>query len=454
MSDARGRRRRRPPPTTLADRRRRRGAGPARSPASGSQPAAVELQVGLQLITSHLRPELARRRRAARRGSRSTSAVGRVAAEGDPHVAVGQHAHRRQHVRWARGSRRCRPSRWPRRSRAGRARATSASPSTYRQENVTRWGSRSSGSPTTSTSGIRATAAPDPVDQRVLPGVDAPRARPPPPAARRPRPAPRARSRTPRPRSSTRSSSGKGLRQRAPLRTAARRRRPGRPTCARTRPRRPSPPGRGSRPVDAHASTKSGTSSGEPRPRRPAGGCPPRGWPSAARRPPCRRAAASLAELARVDTTRARRPRRLADLAAPGGRVAAPRSARPRSGRPWSPRREPRSRPEQAAVHRLGAGRGEASPRRAAPPGTRPRRPGRCRAAAARCGPPGAGAAGRRTPGRARPAVPRGRPGAAARTRRSRGAPGRPGRARPRRSSRRRTYSVPHHGHGRSIRIL
>ena len=43
----------------------------------------------------------------------------------------------------------------PRRSSS----VTRASPSTYRQENVSRWGSRSTGSPTTSTSGSRATSA-------------------------------------------------------------------------------------------------------------------------------------------------------------------------------------------------------------------------------------------------------------------------------------------------------
>ena len=43
----------------------------------------------------------------------------------------------------------------PRRSSS----VTSASPSTYRQENVTRWGSRSTGSPTTSTSGTSAATA-------------------------------------------------------------------------------------------------------------------------------------------------------------------------------------------------------------------------------------------------------------------------------------------------------
>ena len=54
----------------------------------------------------------------------------------------------------------------PRRSSA----CSSASPSTYRQENVTRCGSRSTGSPTTSTSGtVAATVGADPVDQRAQP---------------------------------------------------------------------------------------------------------------------------------------------------------------------------------------------------------------------------------------------------------------------------------------------
>ena len=49
----------------------------------------------------------------------------------------------------------------PRRSSS----VTSASPSTYRQENVSTWGSRSAGWPTTSTSGRAPTTAADPVDQ-------------------------------------------------------------------------------------------------------------------------------------------------------------------------------------------------------------------------------------------------------------------------------------------------
>ena len=50
---------------------------------------------------------------------------------------------------WACACRPCRPSRWRRRPRGGRARSTIASPGTPAQVNVTMWGSRSSGSPAT-----------------------------------------------------------------------------------------------------------------------------------------------------------------------------------------------------------------------------------------------------------------------------------------------------------------
>ena len=75
----------------------------------------------------------------------------RVERQGDPQVAVGEHTHGGEHVA---GLERARGARRP--ARHGEARRSSsctrASPSTNRLENVTTWGSRSSGSPTTSVS--------------------------------------------------------------------------------------------------------------------------------------------------------------------------------------------------------------------------------------------------------------------------------------------------------------
>ena len=221
-------------------------------------------------------------------------------------------------------------------------------------------------------------------------------------------------------RSSTRSSAGKGLRQRAPLRTSSTPTPAGPPHLWAEPAAAPSPSGSGSRPIEAQASTNSGTSPAAPRPpRRPAeradlvvgrlhGGDATSGGAAAARRE--RRPARPV-----------RRPTGTSTVAAPGHRArAAPRSARRRSARDRSApgRRRSPSRPRcTASVPGRGEGHLVAAVRRA------PRRPprGRCRAAAGRRGRARAAGAGRRTRGRARRAAPRGRPGAAARRTRRRG---------------------------------
>ena len=105
---------------------------------------------------------------------------------------------------------------YPRRSRP----VTSASPSTYRQENVTRWGSRSVRVADHLDVGhLGRDALADPRDQRVQPGGRLGLARRSPPATPPRRPG-RRHVLEPRARSSPRSSAGNGLRHRAPLRTS------------------------------------------------------------------------------------------------------------------------------------------------------------------------------------------------------------------------------------------
>ena len=248
----------------------------------------------------------------------------------------------------------------PRRSSA----VTSASPSTYRQEKVTRWGSRSTGSP-------------DHLDVRDRRDARPGSGRPGPPAGRRPP----SRSATtacraaaaasaagtfskPEARSSMRSSPGKGLRQRAPLRTSSTPTPAGPPhLCAERGQRPPSRRAAAAGPSTAQASTNSGTPRQRaPPPRRPAGRCRPRGWPTGRRRrrPPGRpRRRASVGD---VDPARAGRPGRLDAVVAARAQAAACSTAEcstaecttavPVPGPPGE-------QPEQPAVHGVGARGGE-----------------------------------------------------------------------------------------------
>ena len=229
-------------------------------------------------------------------------------------------------------------------------------------------------------------------------------------------------------RSPARSSSGNGSRHRAPRRTTstpeARR---ARPTCEPRRPGRTSRRAAASRPAEAQASTKSGTS-------------PSRAASSATG---CDRAHLVVGRLAGDDGRVGELgevvvevvdadPAEAVDRDDPGRRsgplrgAAARRSARPPCGR-WPSRGcalGTAVQAQQPAVDGVGARRRERHLVRRARRGPRRWRPARCRARAGLPGPRGGGAAGRRTPCRAAAANASGRPGAAPRRRRRRGTPG------------------------------
>ena len=209
------------------------------------------------------------------------------------------------------------------------------------------------------------------------------------------------------------------------------------------RPRRDRPAaGSGSRPIEAQASMNSGTSPISSTTPRPADRARPRGWPPARRlrRPaPGRQQRGSDGRRAPLDPSGP--PAIAADV--PGDTSSAACSTAECSTAECSSRRPARDaagqQPEQAPVHRVGA---RARERHLVGPHRQRRRPrprGRCRAAAGRSRPGRAGAAGRRTPCRAPPAAPRGRQGAGPRRRRGRGRRRAAVRARPA-SSHGRTY--------------
>ena len=218
----------------------------------------------------------------------------------------------------------------PRRSSA----CSSASPSTYRQENVTRCGSRSTGSPTTSTSGtVGRDRGPDPVHQRATAGPPRPPPRPPPRAARPPPRRPPA-----------------GQRRRGP--------RPSR--------RRPA------------TATPSGCPCGPPA--RPTPGGPPHLWALAVSTDQPGRHGHPADRLGRVHVAAARRPRRrpprrLGDRLDRADLVAGARSARPAPPRARPPR--PTARPGRAgragrpAPRRRSRRAPTCRRRRAAPPSAR-----------------------------------------------------------------------------------
>ena len=143
----------------------------------------------------------------------------------------------------------------PRRSSA----CSSASPSTYRQENVTRCGNRSTGSPTTSTSGtsaatrarIRSTSGPSRAASAAASAA----------AARRLAAAATTAGRftTPGVRPDSRSSAGYGDSHRVPLRTTSSPTPGGPPHLCALAVSTDQPDGSGARPASCAASTYSGT---------------------------------------------------------------------------------------------------------------------------------------------------------------------------------------------------
>ena len=154
------------PTASVAD-----GVGQPMTGSGHPMPAAVQLDLG------HGQAARSARSRATTPGRTASRPLDvlrrRVPGQRHPHVAVGERAHRGQHVARASASMAVHAEPLTRRRSPCRSSSvTSASPSTYRQEKVTRWGSRPSGSPTTSTSGIRATPRADPVDQRALARAD------------------------------------------------------------------------------------------------------------------------------------------------------------------------------------------------------------------------------------------------------------------------------------------
>ena len=148
-----------------------------------------------------------------------------------------------------------------------------------------------------------------------------------------------------------RSSTGKGLRHRAPLRTSSTPTPAGPPHLCAEAAAAAQPSGSGSRPADAQASMKRGTPPRRPRrPSRPrAARCRPRGWPSARRRPTTPSGGGATST----------RPSRStgSDTASPA-QAAACKTAECSTAvcattAPAS--RTPRRSPEEAQVHRVGA---------------------------------------------------------------------------------------------------
>ena len=225
-----------------------------------------------------------------------------VAVQRDPDVAVGQHAHRLQHVARAAASTDVHDepddTAKPRRSRA----CSSASPSTYRQENVTRCGSRSTGSPTTSTSGtVAATVA------RIRSTSADSRAR----LGRRPRRAPPAAPpRPPRPPAG----------RRAPGRLRPRRRPTGCPCAPPARPTPGGPPHLRALAGQQRPARRAPARARPTAPRRRSSGTPGRGAGRAGRRDRLHRADL----VARADQRGQRHARARRTAAAPGVQVDPP----------------------------------------------------------------------------------------------------------------------------------